>query len=114
MAKKALSTGMLTNYAQARRAVTTEDEYGDLDVTSITDIATFWCDIRETKSFTIEETGKKRITREVEILARERDVVDIDIDDEITFGNSTDTYQVNDFYESDWKWGTTIIAEYKE
>ena len=109
-----LTASMLTNYATASRAVTTEDDYGDLNVTSIDTIATFWCDIKELKSDSILETGKKRITRVIEITARENDVLNIDLDDEITFGNSSDTYQVNDYYESDWRWGRTIIAEYKE
>ena len=112
-ANKPLHPGMLTNFVTATRPVTTEDAYGELLVDSVETVATFWAYIKETRSLAEVEIGKKRITRRLEITARERDIEDIDLDDILTFGNSDDEYQVNDIFEADWRFGRTILAEYK-
>ena len=104
---------MLTNFITATRPVTTEDYHGDLVVDSIETVATFWAHIKEVRSLSDLDIGKKRITRRLEITARERDIEAIDLDDILTFGNSDDEYQVNDIYEGDWRFGRTILAEYK-
>ena len=103
---------MLTEYIEATRPTVTEDRYGDLNQTATENIATFWGHVNELKSSTAVENGKKRTTRIVEITCREDDVENIDIDDVLSIEGSSDQYQVNDIYDSNWKWGTTIIAEY--
>ena len=111
---KQLKASMLDNYITCTRSTVTEDDFGDLTETASEEIAVFWGHIEELKSKQDLEQGKKRLTRQIMITARERDTDLINLDDEITFGNSTDIYQINDYFESDWKAGRTIIAEFKD
>lgn len=110
---KPIPASMLKEYVTVSRPTTVEDEYGDLTVASETTFS-FWGDIKETKPSVTREQGKPRQTRVVEILARERDVESIDLKDELSFGNSDDTFIVIDFFQADWKWGTIIMAEYTD
>ena len=112
--RKPLPGGMLDNYITAYRPTVTEDRYGELTQSGTTTIATFWGDIKEMKSKTNVEQGKKRETRIIEVTARRRDVQNVDLDDLLSFGNLDEDFQVNDIYESDWKYGVTIIAEIRE
>ena len=110
-----LHRSMLENYVTATRPTTTENYYGDLDVTSNETIATFWAGIKENEPFKINvEEGNKRQTRTITLVCRSNDVLDVEIDDILTFGNSNDQWQVNEFHESKWKYGIEIHAEYRE
>lgn len=109
---KPLPSAMLNDFITAVRPMVTEDAYGDLSSTENTDIATFWGDVNEDKSSTYIETGKIKSNHMVTITCRTRDIVGIEEDDHLTFGNSAFIWQVKEIYESDWKYGSTIIAEY--
>ena len=61
----------------------------------------------------IEENGKKRIIRTYMILTREYDADAVELDDILLIGDNPNELQVNDFFESEWKYGLTIIAEDK-
>ena len=110
---KPIPASMLRDYVTCTRSTVAEDDFGDLTETASEEIAVFWAHIEELKSTQDLEQGKKRQTRQLMITAREKDVDQIQLDDEITFGNSPDIYQINDYYESDWRYGRTLIAEYK-
>ena len=107
-----LPASMLNDYITAKRPTLVEDEYGELTASSESTIATFWGMIEEQESTVDIAQGKTRQTKVIKITARERDVMDIDLEDELSFGNSEDTYIVKDFYESKWKYGRTIMAQY--
>ena len=109
---KPVPASMLKDLITAKRPTTVEDEYGDLTVASETTVATFWGNVKEDKPSVALTTGKTRQSKIVTITARDRDVSDIDLHDELSFGNSEDVFIVRDFYESEWRWATTIVAEF--
>ena len=107
-----LNAGMLDNYIIVSRPVVTEDVTdGDLIPQSDTPITELWGHIKELKSSTDIFSGRKRSSRTVEITVRTRDAEQIDIDDNLTFGQITGAWQINDIWESDWRYGTTILAQ---
>ena len=108
-----LNSGMLDNYITVVRPVVTEDREGDLIPTDITPIVELWGSIKELKSSTDLYAGRKRTTRTVEITVRTRDAELIDIDDLLTFGQIEGDWQINDIWESEWRYGTTLLAERK-
>ena len=110
-----LHRSMLENYVTATRPVVTEDRYGDLRVTSNTIIANFWADITELEptDFGVD-AGKKRQTRMIKLVCRSEDIQNVELDDILTFGNSDEEWQVNEFHEARWKYGKEIHAEYRE
>ena len=111
---KVLNPGMLDNYITVVRPVVTQDAEGDLIPTDLTPIAELWGNITEKPSTTDIYAGRKRLTRTVEVVVRTRDAELIDIDDLLTFGQIPGDWQINDIWESDWKYGTTILAERKD
>ena len=111
---KVLNAGMLDNYITVTRPVITEDSEGDLIPTDLTPITELWGMITEKPSATDIYAGRKRLTRTIEIMVRTRDAEPIDIDDLLTFGQIPGNWQVNDIWESDWRYGTTILAERKD
>ena len=111
---KVLNAGMLDNFITVSRPITEEGDEGDLIVISNEPIAELWGMIIEKPSSTDIYAGRKRLTRTVEILVRTRDAEQIDIDDSLSFGQITGDWQVNDIWESDWRFGTRILAERKD
>ena len=109
-----LNAGMLDNFITVMRPVTTEEFEGDLVPTDLTPITQLWGMIKEQPSSTDVYNGRKRLTRTIEVTVRTRDAELIDIDDLLTFGQIQGDFQINDIWESDWRYGTTIIAELKD
>ena len=109
-----LNPGMLDNYITVTRPTVTEDSEGDLIPTDLTPITELWGMITEKPSTTDIYSGRKRLTRSIEVVVRTRDAELIDIDDLLTFGQIPGNWQINDIWESDWKYGTTILAERKD
>ena len=111
--QKVLNAGMLDNYITVIRPVVTESSEGDLVPTDLTPITELWGMIIEKPSSTDIYGGRKRLTRTIEIMVRTRDAEQIDIDDILNFGEITGDWQINDIWESDWRYGTSILAELK-
>ena len=111
---KVLNAGMLDNYIKVIRPVVTEDSEGDNIPTDLTPIVELWGMITEKPSTTDIYAGRKRLTRTVEIMVRTRDAELIDIDDILNFEQIPGDWQINDIWESDWRYGTTILAERKD
>ena len=97
-----------------RNATDEELRYGDLTTSSELLVATFYAHIKELRDKTKDSAGRKQNTKVVEITARAQDVEDLMIDDELRIQGVDIKYQVNSIYESDWKYGTTIVAQYKQ
>ena len=104
---------MLENFVTATRPVVEEDRYGNLNQTSVTTITTFWADIQELDSDTTLEQGKKRIATRLRLTCREDDIENVGLDDVLIIDGYSEQYQVNDYFDSEWKFGSTIIAEIK-
>ena len=111
---KVLNAGMLDNYITVIRPTIVEDSEGDLIPTNLTPITELWGMIVEQPSETDIYAGRKRLTRTIKVVVRTRDAELIDIDDLLSFGQITGDWQVNDIWESDWRYGTTILAERKD
>ena len=101
------------DYIVITRPTTTEDEYGDLVVSTETTVAEFWADVKEIKPTLQEQSGAILQTRRVEITADSRDTDAVDIGDIVTINNlSNNEFVVMNQHESDWRWHRTIIAQF--
>ena len=111
---KVLNAGMLDNYITVSRPTTEETEKGDLRIISNIPVVELWGMIEERPSSTDINVGRKRLSRTIQVVVRTRDAEGIDIDDELSFGQISGSWQVNNIWESDWRYGTTLIAERKD
>ena len=110
---KPIPASMLTNYVVVMRAGDGTDEYGDLDPTSIIEVGDFWADIKEVVPTADIWVGQQRLSRQVKITCRTDDAELVQLGDIVRFGNLDRDFEVVSLYESDWRYGLTIEAEYK-
>ena len=108
-----INIGSRDNRITAIRPVTSEDEYGELTVVSTTSIK-FWGSVKELKSDVDVIAGKRRTNRILEIMCDTRDIKGLSESYYITVDGEPDQYQVDDVYESKWKFVSTIICKYKD
>ena len=108
-----INIGSRDNYVTAIRPVTSEDEYGELSVVSTTSIS-FWAKVKELKSDVDVIAGKRRQNRVLEITCDTRDIEDLTESFYVTVDGQPDQYQIDDIYESKWKFVSTVIVKYKD
>ena len=108
-----INIGSRDNYITAISPVTSEDEYGELNVVSTTSFS-FWGSVKELKSDVDVIAGKRRTNRVLEIMCDTRDVENLTELYYVTVDGQPDQYQVDDVYESKWKFVSTVIVKYKD
>ena len=108
-----INIGSRDNYITAILPVTSEDEYGELTVVSATTL-NFWAAVKELKSDVDVIAGKRRTNRILEITCDTRDIKNLSESYYITVDGEPDQYQVDDIYESKWKFISTVIVKYKD
>ena len=108
-----IKIGARDNYITAIYPITSEDEYGELTTVSTTTLS-FWGSVKELKSDVDVIAGKRRTNRILEIMCDTRDIETLSESYYITVDGSPDQFQVDDIYESKWKFVSTIIAKYKD
>ena len=90
-----------------------EDDYGELNVSAFEDIVECWAAIKEVKSGLETQAGAILHNRRLEIVTDSRDATDVDLGDIVTINNlDNDEFVVTNKYQSEWRWRTTIIAEF--
>ena len=72
----------------------------------------FWGDIADLRSNPDVGGGKRRNVRMIIITCDSRDVEDLTIDFTLTYGGSTDRFQVKDIHDSKFRFTSEVIAEY--
>ena len=108
-----INIGGRDNYITAILPSTSEDEYGELTVTGTVRLF-FWAKVKELKSDVDVIAGKRRTNRVLELTCDTRDIEALTESYYITVDGDPDQYQVDDIYESKWKFVSTVIAKYKD
>ena len=98
----------LKEYIQANNTIESYSS-GDLVVTTGPSIF-FWGNIKDMRSPTAVVLGNRDDNRKIEILCRTRDVVSISNGTELTLDSRAGTYQVDDIFDSDYKFHSIITA----
>ena len=101
------------NYIVAIDPTTSEDEYGELTTVSTTSFS-FWAGVKELKSDVDVIAGKRRTNRVLELTCDTRDIADLTEYYYVTVDGSAEQFQVDDIYESEWKYTSTVIVKYKD
>ena len=108
-----INIGGRDNYITAIVPVTSEDEYGELTVVSATSFS-FWAKVRELSSEVDVIAGKRRTNKVLELICDTRDIANLTELYYVTIDGDPDQYQVDDIYESRWKFVSTVIVKYKD
>lgn len=109
--------GKRDNYITATGTVSSGasayDEDGRLVTSGAREVISFWGDIDDVKSNTIDDpiNPGRRNTRRIKITVDSRDVANITTDFTLTYDGSTDVFSVVDIYDSDFRFTTMLIAE---
>ena len=93
---------------------TNEDDYGNLTVTTLDNVAEFWADIEELipNSDDFGVPGTVRFNRRLKLIADARDVESVDLDDIVLIDEETQEWAVTSINQSRWKWQSELIIEY--
>ena len=103
--------GRRDDYITATLPTQSYDEDGRL-VTSGSTTIEFWGNIDDVKSDLTVGGGKRRDARMIKIEVDSRDVEDLTIDYTLTYGGSSDRFQVVDIFDSDFRFTSMVIAQY--
>lgn len=90
----------------------TSDNFGRLVSGGAVTTIQFWGDITDVRSNPDVGGGKRRDVRQIRIKCDSRDVADLTIDFTLTYDGSTDSFQVIDKFDSEFRFTTMVIAEY--
>jgi len=104
-----MNAGKLNNKITIKRLVKTPDEFGGYNST-LTDVATVWCDINQINGEILDKFGKREQDVEVEIIMRKNTAGLINIGDIFTLENESEQYRINKKFDYDYKFFTKILA----
>ena len=92
------------------QSVTVDHSSGIRPTKSRDTAVSFWGSITDKPSLVSPVDGQRFTNKRIEIICRTRDVASLGTNTEITLDSDDFTYQIEDMYESRWKFYSTIIA----
>ncbi len=104
-----MSAGDLNSRIVVKRQSKTADNYGGFTSTLSTQ-ATIWGSVKQIKGAIDKQTGKRARSIEVEIIVRKKTADDINDSDVLVINDETENYVINEMFEHDRNFYTTIKA----
>ena len=108
-----MNAGKLNSKITIKRLTKTADGFGGYNST-LSDVATVWCDLKQIKGEIVDKFGKREQDIEVEITMRKKTADLIQLGDIFTLENDSQKYRINDKFEFDLDFYTKLLATKSE
>jgi len=108
-----MNAGKLNSKITIKRLTKTADGFGGYNST-LSDVATVWCDLKQIKGEIVDKFGKREQDIEVEITMRKKTADLIQLGDIFTLENGSQKYRINDKFEFDLDFYTKLLATKSE
>jgi len=108
-----MQPGKLDKRILIKRLSKTADGFGGFTSTNATN-NTIWANLNYTGGLVENKSGRKKRNLQVEILVRKDTAENILITDLLQIENVNGFFQINDMFNSDYKYYTTITATKRE
>ncbi len=104
-----MSAGDLNSRIVVKRQSKAADNYGGFTSTLSTQ-ATIWGSVKQIKGAIDKQTGRRSRSVEVEIIVRKKAADDINDSDVLVINDESENYVINEMFEHDRNFYTTIKA----
>lgn len=104
-----MNAGKLDKRILIKRQSKTPDGFGGFTSTNATN-NTIWANLNYTSGSIDNKNGRKKRNLQVELLIRKKTAENILITDLLQIENVNGFFQINDMYDSNYKYYTTIVA----